>query len=106
MKRGEHRSGLERLMSNGRIYRGGIQSNFYICPKKEICEDTKIRLDINDKIHTMAKENKCSIEIKTFLTEKYPTYEEYIIKMINQYFDKLNSRNRGKNSDASRGDER
>ena len=98
--------GLERIRNNTTSRIKGMWTNFDIYDKREVSEDTTIRRNIYDIINNMAKENKSSIEIKTALTEKYPTYEEYIIKMINQYFGKLNSNNTRKSSNTSRGDER
>lgn len=98
--------GLERIRNNTTSRIKGMWTNFDIYDKREVSEDTKIRRDVYDTISTMGKEGKSSIEIKLILTEKYPTYEEYIIKMINQYFNKLNSTNNRKSSNTGRGDER
>ena len=98
--------GLERIRNNTTSRIKGMWTNFDVYTKCEVSEDTKTRREVYDTINTMRKAGKSSIEIKTILTEKYPTYEEYIIKMINQYFDKLNSKNSKKTADASRGDER
>ena len=70
---------------------------------KNESEDTRTRKDINGIIRGMAEQKKSSIEIKLILSEKYPNYEEYIIKMINQYFGKPN---KTKNSNVEMGDER
>ena len=109
MKREERISGLERIRVNTTSYKKGTFSDFYSYnnqAQKEESEDTKIRRSIHNIIDNMAKEGKISIEIKIVLTEKYPTYEEYITKMINQYFGKLNSNNTRKSSNTCRGDER
>lgn len=108
MKSEKRVSGLERIRTNSTSYRGGSCSDFYGYNqyKRAESEDTKIRRNIYAIINNMAQEEKTSIEIKAILTEKYPNYEEYIIKMINQYFGKLNSINIRKSSDLSRGDER
>ena len=66
-------------------------------------EDTIIRREINYMIRCMEMQNKSSIEIKLILSEKYPNYSEYIIKMINQYFGKPN---KTKTSNVEKGDER
>ena len=99
-------SGLNRIKNNRSSYTAGFRSDYYVSTKREESEDTKIRKDIYTILNNMARENKSSIEIKYALTDKYPNYEEYIIKMINQYFGKINSNKKSKTSNEEKGDER
>jgi len=102
-----NRKGLNRLKTN-RQYTGGNMSNYNNISKakKEESEDTKIRRDIHVILVRMAKDNKSSIEIKYCLTDKYPDYEEYIIKMINQLSSKMDSLNTKPKASREEGDER
>ena len=63
-----------------------------ICyPKNtEQAKDTTIRRNINETIFRMVAEKKGDIEIEIYLTNLYPSYGEYIRKMISNYFAKLN----------------
>lgn len=75
-----------------------IKSNTYKPSHKEICypkntqqsQDTIIRRNINETIFKMVAEKKGDIEIEIYLTNLYPTYDEYIRKMISNYFAKIN----------------
>jgi len=103
------KSGLERLKKHNYSYKAGTSSDYDNIgkQKREASKDTKIRRDIHLLIIKMSNENKSSIEIKYALIEKYSNYEEYIVKMINQYFNKLNSANRRtRSSYEEKGDER
>ena len=66
-------------------------------------EDTIIRRDINKTIMDMIQEKKGRIEIEIYLTNKYPNYSEYILKMLSHRFDKQNS-SKDKENDTDLGE--
>ena len=83
--------------------RGGNVSPKY---EKVVSEDTRIRKDINAIIFQQVDAGKCDIEIEIYLTEKYPSYAEYIRKMIVNYITKVNLKKAKEQKNIESGDER
>ena len=82
-------NGIRRLW-NTRV-KTNISHLYVPFKKEETSEDTIIRRDINKTIMDMIQEKKGRVEIEIYLTNKYPNYSEYILKMISHRFDKQNS---------------
>ena len=74
--------------------------------ENEQSSDTKIRIDINSSVISMIKEGKGRVQIEVILTEKYPDYSEYILKMINHQFSKFNKTTTEVSKDENSGEER
>ena len=81
--------GILRLKTSREIK--SIPLSYYSEPKPpaEPTEDTKIRKDINETIIKMIKEGKNDIQAEIYLTNLYPKYADYILKMISHHFTKM-----------------
>ena len=97
--------GLSRISDHEKRYRHKYNDKgWYYDPlkKSEPSEDTKTRKNINETIVKMIKEGKNDIQIEIYLKNMYPTYSEYILKMISHQFSKIKSSDSkdGKNGEA------
>ena len=103
-------SGLTRLSDYRKKHRNREYDNgWYYAGKpapKEQSEDTKIRMDINTTIRNMMFEGKNDVQIEIYLTDLYPNYSEYILKMISHQFSKNNTSKSVESKDGKNGEAR